>query len=169
MLFEDYKADFDSRIAALRFPSGTRQEGVGCETRVNPNFPPWIVDWAILYPDGLHIRVKETYKPKPHPLYNQGQRLHFCFQYGSTTARDAKGMPRTASGRDTVIRLDRDQFGPHMHYAGRDHIQQEDLTGKFIIDDIELFEFIDAVETHRQSGCPMEEILFFALKKEGRK
>jgi hypothetical protein len=124
------------------------------------------MDWAILYADGKHIRVKETYRPKPHPLYNQGERQHFSFQYGATTTRDSKGMPRTASDRDTVIRLDRDQFGPHMHYAGQAHIGQEGLTGKLIIDDIEVFEFVEAVETCRQSGCSMEDILFFALKNE---
>lgn len=169
MLFNDYKANFEARRAALKFPDGTTHEGVGCETKVQPNMPPWIVDWAILYPDGFHIRVKELYKPKPHPLYNQGRRTQFSFQYGLTTARDSKGMPRTASDRDTIIRLDHDQFGPHMHYAGRNHIQQEELDGKFIIDDIELFEFIDAVDTHRQSHCPMEDILFFDMGKGGRK
>ena len=169
MLFKDYKANFEARRAALRFPPGTVHEGIGCDTRVNPSMPPWVMDWAILYPDDHHIRVKETYKPKPHPLYNQGQRYHFSFQYGKTTARDHKNMPRTASDRDTIIRLDHDQFGPHMHYAGRDHIQQESLLGKLVIDEIEVFDFIDAVETCRQSGCSMEDILFFSLKKEGKR
>jgi hypothetical protein len=169
MLFKDYRSNFEARLAALTFPLGTTQEGIGCETKVNPLMPPWVMDWAILYPDGLHIRVKETYRPKPHPLYNQGQRLHFCFQYGMTTMRDAKGMPRTASSSDTIIRIDHDRFGAHMHYGGRDHIKQEGLTGKFVIDDIEVFEFIEAVETSRLSGCAMEDILFFALKKEGRR
>jgi hypothetical protein len=167
MHFKEYKASFEARRAALKFPAGTTHEGVGCETRVNPDMPPWIVDWAILYPDGKHIRVKETYRPMAHPLYAQGERKHFCFQYGATTARDAKGMPRTASDRDTLIRIDCDQFGPHMHYAGKSHIKQDALAGSFVIDKIELFEFIEAVDTHRQSNCPMEEILFFSMKKAG--
>jgi len=170
MLFQEYKANFETKKALLKFPPGTMHEGVGCETKVQPSMPPWIMDWAILYPDGYHIRVKETYKPKPHPLYNQGQRHHFSFQYGKTTSRDAKkNMPRTASDQDTIIRLDRDQFGPHMHYAGRSHIEQESVTGKFIIDNAEVFEFIEAVETCRQSGCSMEDILFFSLKKEAKR
>jgi hypothetical protein len=168
MLFKDYKANFEARKAALKFPPGTLHEGVGCETKVKPAMPPWVMDWAILYPDGTHIRVKETYKPKPHPLYNQGERLHFSFQYGATTARDAKGMPFTASNRDTIIRLDHDQFSAHMHYKGQDHITQDGLTGTFVIGNIEVFEFIEAVETCKQSGCSMEDILFFALK-EGKR
>jgi hypothetical protein len=167
MRFTDYKAKFEARRAALKLPVGTTFEGVGCETRVKPDLPPWIMDWAILYLDGTHIRVKETYKPKPHPLYEEGERLHFCFQYGATTSRDAKGMPRTASDRDTIIRIDRDKFGPHIHYAGRSHIKQEDLNGSFVIDSIDPFEFIEAIETHRQSKCSMEDILFFSLKKAG--
>ncbi len=167
MLFRDYKASFDARRAKLKFEPGTRQLGIGCETKVKPAMPPWVMDWAVIYPDGLHIRVKETYKPKLHPHYDQGERMHFCFQYGATTAWDAKGMPRTASDRDTVIRLDRDQFGPHMHFAGKAHIKQESLDGTFVIDNVEVFEFIEAVETCRLSGCSMEEILFFSLKKDG--
>lgn len=169
MLFRDYKANFDNRRAVLKFPPGTRQKGVGCETKVKPAMPPWIMDWAIIYPDGTHIRVKETYKPKPHPLYNEGERMHFCFQYGATTSWDAKGMPRTASDHDTIIRLDRDVFGPHMHYAGQSHVKQECLTGTFVINDIEVFEFIEAVETSRQSGCSMEEVLLFNLRKKGKR
>jgi hypothetical protein len=167
--FRDYKSNFETRKAALKFPDGTTFEGVGCETKVHPEMPPWIMDWAILYPDGNHIRVKEMYKPSAHPLYNHGERRHFSFQYGATTSRDSKGMPRTASDRDTVIRIDQDQFSPHMHYAGQAHIKQERLTGSFIIEKAEVFEFIEAVETCRQSGCSMEEILFFALKKEGKR
>jgi hypothetical protein len=127
------------------------------------------MDWAILYPDGTHIRVKETYKPKAHPLFAQGERMHFCYQYGLTSACDSKGMPRTACDRDTVIRLDRDQFGPHMHYGGKAHIKQESLTGSFVIDNAEVFEFIEAVETNRQSHCSFEEILFFGIRKDGRR
>ena len=169
MLFRDYKANFDTKRASLKFEAGTRQKGVGCETKVKPDMPPWVMDWAILYSNGFHIRVKETFKPKEHPNYNRGERLHFCYQYGATTATDSKGMPRTASDKDTIIRLDRDPFGPHMHYAGRAHIKQEDLTGSFVIDRAEVFEFIEAVETCRQSGCSMDEILFFSLKKDGKR
>ena len=168
MFFRDYKANFDARRLALRFEVGTIQKGVGCETRVKPDLPPWIMDWAILYLDGKHIRVKETFKPMMHPNYNQGQRLHFCYQYGATT--DAKGMPRTASDKDTIIRLDLDQWDrPHMHFAGQSHIYQEDLTGSFRIADVEVFAFVEAIETSRQSGCSMQDILFFELKKGGRR
>jgi hypothetical protein len=165
MLFRDYKANFDTKRAALKFPAGTTHEGVGCETKVRPYMPPWMTDWAILYPDGMHIRVKEYYKPKPHPLYNHGERAQFSFQYGATTTRDKRGMPRTASDHDTIIRIDRDQFGPHLFYDGTNHIKQESLEGPFVIDNVELFQFIEAVETHRQSsGCPMEDIFLFSLK-----
>jgi hypothetical protein len=169
MLFKDYKANFETKKASLKFPPGTTYEGVGCETKVKPEMPPWMTDWAILYSDGMHIRVKEYYKPKVHPLYNQGERVQFSFQYGATTSRDARGMPRTSSDRDTVIRIDRDQFGPHLHFDGQAHVKQEGLSGSLVIDKVELFEFIEAVETCRQSGCSMGDILFFVLKNAGTK
>jgi len=169
MFFKDYKAAFDEKRSKLRFEPGTIQKGPGCETKVKPQLPTWLLDWAVLYPDGFHFRVKEYYKPKLHPAYNQGYRVQFSYQYGATTATDAKGMPRTASDRDTIIRIDLDQWGPHLNYAGINHIQQEALTGAFKIMDSEVFAFVEAVETCRQSHCTMQEILFFELDKAGVK
>jgi hypothetical protein len=167
MLFEEYKNRFDSRRVKLSFPPGTKHLGGSCEAKSRPAMPPWGVDWAILFPDGNHIRVKEYYVPQTHPNYDHGVRKHFSYQYGATTTTDPKGMPRTQSGRDTIIRLDLDQWDkPHMHYAGKDHIYQESLVGTFVINDMELFDFIEAVDTHRKtSGCRFEDILFFELKE----
>jgi hypothetical protein len=169
MLFSEYKANFDARKASLNFPSGARQLGGTCEAKSRPAMPPWLVDWAILYADGKHIRVKEYYVSQGPPDFNHGIRKHFCYQYGLTSGTDPKDMPWTTSHRDTVIRLDCDRWGPHMHYGGNDHLQQESLTGSLAINDVQLFDFIEAVETHRQSGCRFEDILFFELNKVGKK
>jgi hypothetical protein len=165
MLFSDYKANFDTRKASLKFAIGTQQFGGTCEAKARPAMPPWMVDWAIVYADGNHIKVKEYYVSQGPPNFDNGTRKHFCYQYGLTTGTDSRGMPWTTSDRDTVIRLDRDQWGPHMHYAGRAHLQQASLTGTLVINDVELFDFIEAVETHRQSGCRFEDILLFELKQ----
>jgi hypothetical protein len=159
MLFRDYKANFDQRRVSLRLPPG----------KSRPAMPPWIMDWAVLYPDGMHFRVKETYRPALPPLSAHGERLHFCYQYGATTGTDRKGMPHTLSDADTVIRLDQDQFGPHMHYKNKNHVKQEALTGKLILADAEVFAFIEAVETHRMSGSSFEDILFFELKRGSKR
>jgi hypothetical protein len=169
MLFGEYQANFDKRKALLNFPPGTHQLGGTCEAKFRPAMPPWLIDWAILYADGNHIRVKEYYVSQGPPNFDHGIRKHFCYQYGLTSGTDSKGMPRTTSDRDTVIRLDRDQWGPHMHYGRRAHVQQDTLSGSFVINDSELFDFIEAVETHRQSGCRFEDILLFELNKVGSK
>src|SRR5258707_13212207 len=104
--------------------------------------PPWLVDWAILYADGNHIRVKEYYVSQGPPSYDNGVRKHLCYQYGVTSGTDPKGMPWTTSDRDTVIRLDRDQCGLHMHYARRAYLQQDALSGSFVTNVRELFDFI---------------------------
>ena len=164
MLFAEYRADFYRKLARLRLPADCRQIGSGPEAKSRPAMPPWMTDWAILYADDSHIRVKEYYIPDFHPNYAHGVRKHFCFQYGATTGVDRKGMPRTASDRDTVVRLDLDDFGPHLHFGGRAHVKQHEITGTLVINDIDLFEFIEAVETHRQSGCSITEVLFFELQ-----
>ena len=169
MLFGDYKRNFDLQRAKVALPIDVVQKGFGCKTSANPSMPPWVMDWAVLFGDGTHFRVKETYKPAPHPFTSHGERLHFSFHYGATTGTDAKGMPKTISGIDTIIRLDKDQFGPHMHYAGMNHIQQASITGKFRINNAEVFDFVDAVLTHRMSGAPFGDILFFGLPRSKRR
>lgn len=167
MFFRDYKAHFNTRRLALRFEPGTVQKGTGCETKFKPSMPPWMMNWAILFPDGLHVRVKEYFLPMAHPNYAQGLRKQFSYQYGPTTSTDLEGMPWTQRDKDTVIRLDLDQWGPHMHYGGKSHLKQESLNGSFKITDAEVFAFVEAVQTCRQSGCQMEDILLFSLKKDG--
>jgi hypothetical protein len=171
MLFSAYKDNFDTRRAALRFSSTVKQLGGNCIAKSRPAMPPWIVDWAVLYSNGFHLRVKEYFVSKSHPHFDEGERKHFSYQYGVTSDVDEKGMPRTLAKKDNVIRLELDRTDkPHMHLGDTDHIYQEDLTGTFVINNIELFEFVEAVETHRQSAlCPFEEIFLFGLKKGGGK
>ena len=169
MLFAEYKANFDRKRLALSFAAGVEQKIVGCQTQARPAMPPWVMDWAVLYADGMHFRVKETYKPQPHPNYAHGQRLHFCYQYGATTGTDRKGMPYTVLDSDTIIRLDHDKFGLHMHYRGRNHINQHEMTGQFKFTECEVFSFVEAVETHRQSGASFEDIFFFVLQKGSKR
>ncbi len=55
-----------------------------------------------------------------------------------------------------------------MHYKGIDHILQEEIGGDLIIDDVQVFDFVTAVEEHRKLGCSMDEILRFSLRERVR-
>ena len=55
-----------------------------------------------------------------------------------------------------------------MHLGTRNHIYQDQISGSFIIENIQIFDFIDAVETHRNSSqCPFSDILILYIEKVG--
>jgi len=172
MRYGDYRSNFYAKRALLRFTGLDREIGPDLAPRARADAPPWALDWSILYKDGHHIRVKEAYTPMAHPNYLLGTRTFFSFQYGATTGLDRKGLPRTTDDVDTIVRFDNTPSqGPHMHYGRKPgHIFQQDIEGSLVISNIELFDFIEAVETHRQSGgCPMDEILFFKMREVKRR
>jgi hypothetical protein len=168
--FLDYKKAFDLSRASLKFPPGTIQRGIGCESTRRPRLPPWQVDWAILFDDGNHIRVRETWESMSHPNFDIGKRRHFGYQYGPASGTDEKAMPRTDENSDTILRVDNHPpYGPHVHYNGQNHVTQNNLEGFFQIADAEIFAFIDAVMTSRGSRCDLADYLDFKIKGTGRR
>jgi hypothetical protein len=165
MRYREYVRQAQSRRDQIKLEDGAQELGpFFSQPTIRPGYPPWTLDWAILFTDGRHIRIKESYKVKPWPhSQDQGERLHFSFQYGETTEMDVKGMPRSTSNRDTILRVDCDRHNAHMHYGGRNHIQQGELSGSFVISDVDMFDFIEAVDTHRKSGCSFEDYFFFKV------
>jgi hypothetical protein len=59
--------------------------------------------------------------------------------------------------------VDCDRTGPHIHYDGQDHIVQARVNG-LDIDDLDLFDFMDAVRVNRVTGRPLHEILNFTVQ-----
>ena len=166
MRYRDYLQNYAIKKSALRLPIGTHQMG-GLKCKSSPNVPPWLLDWAIVFPTHTHIRVTEYFVPQAHPNHGLAIRKHFCYHYGPTTDVDHKAMPETKDNAQTIIRIDQDRFGPHIHYKGQDHVEQNRIAGNFIIQEAEVFEFIEAIRKHQESGASFEELLSFTLNDGG--
>jgi len=130
------------------------------------NKPPWKMEWAIIFDaDGTYLRVTETWwRRKPPYLLNTGIREHFSFQYGvAGPLRDLHGIPVRDYSFQTFIRVDCDTHGPHLHYRGEDHIQQNRVDG-FRIASADPFNFVRAILRHKQTGESLATILNFTIR-----
>jgi hypothetical protein len=132
-----------------------------------PSSPPWNMDWAILFPDGKYAYAKERWYPasisRPRGA-NWGHRQHFSFHYGTANpARDSRGIPLPDNIHfPAVIRIDKDQWGPHLHFGGENHIPQTRIQG-MTIEDADPFDFMRAVLEHRTTGANFDAVMNFQV------
>jgi hypothetical protein len=169
--FSTYCAGFYEKKRALKLQNVASELLLLDPNNPGKDAPPWRLDWCVFFNNGMHFRIKERYSPLPHPNMFFGQRETFSYQYGPTTTKDPRGWPRTLDDKETVIRIDVDRDnGPHLNFKGSNHIPQNDIQGKLVISELQLFDFVDAVHTHRLSReISFEEILEFQVNKGGRK
>jgi hypothetical protein len=162
MLYTEYEAWFEGERNKLTLEARCTQ--VGPLWNVTPvSRPPWQVNWCVRFTDNKHLKVKESWSPRSLRLGGRGFRRHFAFHYGDLNpASDANGFPLRDPTFLTTIRIDTDAYGAHMHYEGRDHIYQQNVQG-FNISNADLFEFIEAVQQHRNTGDPFHKILNFTV------
>lgn len=126
---------------------------------------PWKLDWALLFQDGNYLRITENYRPLPRTRgFPRGERDHFSFHFGKDPGpRDARGFPRRVlNDPGTILRIDLDRRGPHIHFAGDNHIPQSRVEG-MIIESFDLFVFLAAVQNHYKTGKGLDEILGFKV------
>lgn len=162
MRYTEYVGWFEGERGKLILESGCTQ--VGPLWRPTPTSrPPWQVKWCVKFGDGKHLRVKESWAPRPVRLGGLGYRRHFSFHYGDTNPlAEMDGFPVRDNAYATTIRIDEDPYGPHLNYDGRNHIFQPKVQG-FDIARADLFEFVKAVHLHRKTGTPFHEILKFTV------
>lgn len=136
---------------------GPFTDALGC-----PDSPPWNSDFAIIYPGGMYVRVFEYYRPLPRRAGGGGCLERFSYHYGPcSTARDSDGFPPLT--KKFELRIDKDQrHGRHIHYMKENHIPEVRSPG-LDFDNIDPFKFIHAVEEHRKSSVPLDDILRFKV------
>jgi hypothetical protein len=121
------------------------------------------LDFAILYNDGMYIRIAEYYRPLPKSAGGGGSLKYFSYHYGPSSDRlDSDGFPLFV--RDVELRIDVDERNKrHAHYQKEDHIPEARLPG-LNFDTIDPFQFISAVEEFRRGVKPLHEILGFKVE-----
>lgn len=159
----EYEAWFEGECNKLTIDPGFTVVGPFTDALGNPDSAPWRSDFAIVYPNGMYIRVSENYRPLPKRHGGGGCLELFSYHYGPcTTARDSDGFPLFSKRFELRIDTDR-RHKRHIHYLKKNHIPEARLTG-LDFDSIDPFEFIRAVEEHRKSLKPLHEILGFNVE-----
>jgi hypothetical protein len=162
--FLHYQSEFLKKRLALGLEVGDFKSWLQLDPPRRLDKPRWRLDWAVLFTnDNMFFRVREDYEPYSFPRVSEAYRSVFTFHYGPNTVTGFGGRPRTEHNADTIIRIDKDETtGPHLCYARRNHILQEHVSN-FIIEKTELFDFLEAVKTVRESKCTFEEFLLFKI------
>jgi hypothetical protein len=159
----EYEAWFEGECNKLTLEPGFTVVGPFTDALGAPDSPPWRSDFAIIYPDGMYVRIGEDYRPLPKRHGGGGCREYFRFHYGPCTdERDEDGFPPHSKAFELRIDIDR-RNKRHIHYMNRGHIPEARLPG-LDFERIDPFEFIRAVEEHRKSRKPLHEILGFNVE-----
>jgi len=162
MIFSEYELWFQNLYNQFSLERGAQEIGPLLRQTVAPAQHFWNLDWGILFPDAMHLRLKETYCPRALAHGGGGARTQFSFHYGTTPASfgpDGFPVPKLSTA---TIRLDHDKHGPHAHFSGQNHIKQNRIQG-LQLDSIEMFVFLNGVVEHRKTHRPIEEVLGFTL------
>jgi hypothetical protein len=157
----EYEAWFQSGCDGITLESGF--------TLIQPvitslgDLPPWVLDFAIMYSDGMYIRIGETYRALPMGQGGGGRLQHLSYHYGRHKGGfKADGFPAHSS--ECEIRIDIDPvFDRHIHYQGENHILEARLPG-LDFNTVDPFKFISAVEERRRTGKPLHEIFGFTVE-----
>lgn len=158
----EYEAWFEGECNNLTLEPGFTVVGPFTDATGHPGSPPWRSDFAIIYPDGMYIRVVENYRPLPKRYGGGGCLQYLSYHYGPcTNVRDSEGFPVFIA--ECELRVDIDRWDRHIHYMNEDHIPAVRLPG-LDFERIDPFEFIRAVEEHRKSSKPLHEILGFKVE-----
>jgi len=161
--FDEYVAWFQDGCNSIILHPGFSLAGP-ITSAVNDPAPPWTVEFAILYGDGMYIRIWEYYRELPKGEGGGGRLHYFSYHYGPCGAEcDEDGFPNRED--NCVLRIDIDERSQrHAHYGGEDHIPEDRLVG-LDFDSITPFDFIRAVEQHRSTFLkPLTEILGFEVR-----
>lgn len=161
--FAEYKAWFQRECNDITLGSGFTVVGPILSPLPDEDLPPWGLEFAILYSDGMYIRTGEYYRQLPKSSGGGGSLRYFSYHYGpSSGAFDRDGFP--VFTKEFELRIDVDERSKrHAHYQGEDHIPEARLPG-LDFGNIDPFKFIRAVEEHRRTSKPLHEVIGFKVE-----
>lgn len=160
----EYKAWFERGCDGITLEPGFTL--IGPDLIEMGDSPPWSLDFAIMYTDGMYVRIGETYRALPRREGGGGRLQHCSYHYGRHSGGfKANGYP--AFGNECEIRIDIDPIHQrHIHYRGEDHIPEARVSG-LDFDSIDPFKFILAIEVYRKTTLkPLHEILGFTVEPQ---
>jgi hypothetical protein len=159
---DDYQAWFQGECDTIVLRPGFSVVDPKVEAVDDPS-PPWSVIFAIIYDDGMYVRIYEHYRELSKSDGGGGRLQYLSYHYGPCSeGRDDDGFPVMEDR--CILRIDIDfRSKRHAHYDGEEHIPEERLLG-LDFGTITPFDFIRAVEQYRATQKPLPEILGFEVK-----
>jgi hypothetical protein len=126
----------------------------------------WDLRWFLVFTNPIsHIRIKENFA-KIAGL-QKSRRISFAYHYGPTVRTDSDGTPEGEPSDPVFVRIDNAGRPAHLHHEGKpeDHIPQERVSG-LILEEVDLFEFIEAAIRHRTSGRSIARELGYKIRSK---
>jgi hypothetical protein len=159
--YQNYKARFDKNRALLQVPSDCTVHTP--QFRATDLVAPttWDLRWLLTFTDKNYARCREFWSCRTDPP----QRHIFTFHYGPIISEDANGNIDWHHTDPVSIRFDKKSGGsPHLHYRNPEpHYDQNRVEG-LVLDDIDMFQFVDAVFGVRLGKTDFHDVLGFTLK-----
>jgi hypothetical protein len=159
--YQDYKARFDKNRAALQIPPDCTAHAPQYST-FDPIAPTtWDLRWLLTFTDKHYIRCREFWSCRTNPSL----RHIFTFHYGPIVNQDATGKIDRHHTDPVLIRFDKKGGGPpHLHYRKPEpHYDQSRVQG-LALDDVDMFQFVNAVFSVRAGKTDFHDVLGFTLK-----
>src|ERR1035437_6561482 len=101
----EYEAWFEGECNKLALDPGLTIVGPYTDPLVNLGSAPWRSDLAIIYANGMYIRIVENYCPRLRIDGGGGCLQHLSYHYGPCTdARNDKGFP--VFSKEFELRID---------------------------------------------------------------
>jgi len=161
--FSEYQAWFQGECDGITLESGFTHVGPILSPLPDGDLPPWGLEFAILYSDGMYIRIGEHYRQLPKSEGGGGALQYLSYHYGPyTNSFDRDGFPIFLNEFELRIDIDHPRQR-HAHYQNEDHICEARLPG-LNFENIDPFKFIRAVEECRRTLKPLHEILGFRVE-----
>jgi hypothetical protein len=121
------------------------------------------MEWHLVFKNPeSYIRIAEHFAKRSR--LSVSRRIHFAYHYGPTVKSDDQGMPVREPPDPVFVRIDNVSGPAHLHREGDPtaHIPQESVKG-LVLEDIDLFNFVRAAFSHRQSGRSIERELGYQI------
>jgi hypothetical protein len=159
----EYEAWLEEGCNSLDLEPGFTVVGPIVTALGNPASAPWDSDFAIIYSNGMYIRIGEYYRMLPRRDGGGGCLEYYSYHYGPcTSTRRKDGFPALSKKFELRIDIDR-PHERHIHYLKEDHIPEARLPD-LDFNKIDPFKFIRAIEEHRKTSKPLHEILGFTVE-----
>jgi hypothetical protein len=159
--YQHYKARFDQNRALLQVPADCAVDTPQYRA-IDPISPTsWDFSWWLTFADGHYIRCREHWLCRKSPA----RRHLFTFHYGPIVRRDSDGKIDRHHTDPVLIRFDKKAAeAPHLHYlAPEPHYGQDQVNG-LALDNVDMFQFINAVFRVRQGITEFPNALGFTLR-----